>query len=92
MRKKEENSSDEECEDYIVNLNTKQGKDKFFNSEAFVNSIKKQLFQMENLNQSGKTWLKNKANIIHKRNGSDISNICIKENEGDILDKKMRGK
>ena len=91
MRKKEENSSDEECKNYIVNLNTKQGQDKFFNSEALVNAIKKQIFQLGNLNQSGKTSPKNKANIIHKRNGSDISDISIKENQGDILDTKGEG-
>ena len=66
MKKKEENYSDEECGDYIVNLNTKQGQEIFFNSEAFVNPIKKHLFQMENFNQSAKTKLKNKINITHK--------------------------
>ena len=40
---------------------------------------------MENLNQLGKTLLKNK---IHKRKGSDITDISIEGNEGDILDTK----
>ena len=40
---------------------------------------------MENLNQLGKTSLKNK---IHKRKGSDITDISIEGNEGDILDTK----
>jgi len=35
--------------------------------------------------------LKNKANIIHKRNDSDISDISIEENEGDILETKGEG-
>ena len=60
MNKKEENTSDEECEDYIINSNTKKGQKKLFNSEAFVNSIKKHLFQMGNLFQTGQTRLKNK--------------------------------
>ena len=29
MNKKEENTSDEECEDYIINSNTKKGQKKF---------------------------------------------------------------
>lgn len=32
--------------------------------------------------------MKNKENIIYKRLGSDISDISIEENEGDILDSK----
>ena len=31
------------------------------------------------------------ANIIHKRNDSDISDISIEENEGDILETKGEG-